>query len=133
MSSGVIGMLSKIGWRKKMLALSGLFILGNMVLAAFGGWTIYSQNNATQAAVSSSQKRVEMATSARVAIVEMERNKAKLIVAQEPRDIRKSAVAAIRGASQLEEAIVNLGKGLRDDKAVLELVALYKLLAPKQT
>lgn len=43
--------LSNIAWRKKILGLSALFILGTIFVGLVGGFAIYTQNKSIQSAV----------------------------------------------------------------------------------
>ncbi len=118
--------LAHISWRKKILGLSGLFILAITGVALFGGYVIYQQSQA----LSESQKRVEAATNAQIAILSMGKAQAQLIVAQEPVDIRKAAVAAIQSAALLDENIQNLGIILQGRPEVEELIELVTQMKP---
>ncbi len=122
--------LANISWRKKILGLSGLFVLGITGVGLFGGYTIHHQNHTIQAALSESQKRVEAATNAQVAILSMARAQAQIIAAQEPVDIRKAAISAIKGAALLDENIQNLGTTLKGQPEVEELIKLLTEMKP---
>ncbi len=122
--------LANISWRKKILGLSGLFVLGIAGVGLFGGYTIYHQNHTIQAALSESQKRVEAATNAQVAILSMARAQAQIIAAQEPVDIRRAAISAIKGAALLDENIQSLGTTLKGRPEVEELIKLLTEMKP---
>ena len=122
--------LANIGWRKKILGLCGLFVLGIAGVGLFGGYTIYHQNHTIQAALSESQKRVEAATNAQVAILSMAKAQAQIIAAEEPVDIRKAAISAIKGAALLDESIHNLEKTLKERPEVEELIRLLTEMKP---
>ncbi|MFZ5594297.1 MAG: methyl-accepting chemotaxis protein [Pseudomonadota bacterium] len=122
--------LANIGWRKKILGLSGIFVLGIAAVGLFGGYTIYHQNTSMQAALGESQQRVEAAANAQVAILAMGRAQAQIIAAQEPTDIRRAALSAIKASSLLDENIQNLGATLKGESEVEELVKLVAEMKP---
>ena len=124
--------LSNIAWRKKILGLSALFILGTIFVGFVGGFAIYTQNKSIQNAVIQSQTRVEAATNARVSLLRMDRNKALLITAQDPADIRKAAIATIRASSNLDENIQKLDMALTNNQDVKELIKLLEQSKPQQ-
>lgn len=124
--------LSNIAWRKKILGLSALLILGTIFVGLVGGLAIYTQNKSIQNAVIQSQARVEAATNARVSLLRMERNKALLIVAQDPADIRKAAVATIQASSILDESIQKLDAALIDSRDAKELIKLLEQTKSQQ-
>ncbi len=124
--------LSNIAWRKKILGLSALFILGSMIIGLVGAGAIYTQNKEMKIAVSHSQVRLEAATNARLSLLRMERNKALLIVAQDTADIRKAAIDTIRGSSALDESIQKLDEALKGSSAVKELISLIEQVKPQQ-
>ena len=124
--------LSNVAWRKKILGLSALYILGTIFVGLIGGIAIYTQNKSIQNAVIQSQARVEAATNARVSLLRMDRNKALLIVAQESEDIRKAAVATIRASSILDESIQKLDAELKGSPDVKELIKLLEQTKPQQ-
>ena len=64
--------LSHIGWRTKILSLSGLYILLILAVGLFGAYTIYQQNLGMEDMVNKAQPRVDLATNARIAVVELE-------------------------------------------------------------
>ena len=124
--------LSNIAWRKKIFGLSALFMLGTIFVGLVGGIAIYTQNKSTQTAVIQSQARVEAATNTRISLLRMDRNKVYLIVAQDPTEIRKAAIATIRASSLLDESIQNLDAALTDNPEVKKLIKLLEQIKPKQ-
>ncbi len=124
--------LSDLSWKKKIFGITGLFMLGIIVEAVVGGYTIVGQNRTMQAALAFSQSKVDAAMTARSAILEMGRAQAELISYAESQQIRQAAVMAIRASSTLEEAVVGLSKTLQDDPAVEELMSLVQEIKPEK-
>jgi len=75
---------------------------------------------------------VEAATNTRVSLLQLERNKALLVVAQDPADIRKAAIATIRASSSLDESIQKLDTALENNSAVKELIKRLEQARPQQ-
>ena len=125
-------LLANLSWRKKVLGFSGFFVLIIATIGFVGGYNIYQLNQSAQFAVSKFQARVDAATTARAAIQEMARAQAELITAQDPADIRKSAIDAIRGSSFLDENLQILTNTLHDNSDVKELVQLLDEIKPKK-
>jgi methyl-accepting chemotaxis protein len=126
------GALSNIGWRKKILGLSAIFIMCTIFIGLVGSFTIYTQNKTIQNAVIQSQMRVEAATDARVSLLTMERNKALVRFAQGKSDIRKASIAMIKASSSLDENIYKLNLLLGDSPELKELISLLKFSKPSQ-
>jgi len=124
--------LSHIGWRKKILGYSGLYILLVLGVGLFGAYTINQQNDSIEEIVQGSQHRVNGAVNARVAVIEMERALANVVAAEEHSSIRKASVAAIRALSQLDEQIQVLSETLTDSKELKQISTLIKEMRPIQ-
>ncbi len=124
--------LSHIGWRAKILSLSGLYILLILAVGLFGAYTIYQQNLGMENMVQKAQPRVDLATNARVAVVELGRALANVIVAEQKKEIRLESVAAIRALSMLDEQIQTLATNLPDSQEVKQLTPLIEKLRPTQ-
>ncbi len=124
--------LSNIAWRKKIFGLSALFMLGTIFVGLVGGVAIFSQNKSTQIAVNQSQARVEAATNARLALLRMDRNRVYLIVAQDPGEIRKAAIATIQASSMLDESIQKMDAAITNNTEVKELITLLERIKPQQ-
>lgn len=132
MINAITKALSHIGWRKKILGYSALYILLVLGIGLFGSFTIYQQNDSMMNMIEISQQKVNGATNARVAVVELERALASVIAAEERAKIRKQAVAAIRSLSTLDEQIQTLAETLKDNEEVKEISALIKRMRPVQ-
>ena len=100
--------IADISWSKKLLALSGMYILGLLSVGVVGGYAIYAENKATEAALRVSQSRADAANKAQVAILIMERSQAQLISSSNPEERRTAAIAAIGASSALDESIQRL-------------------------
>ncbi|VAX01899.1 hypothetical protein MNBD_GAMMA20-173 [hydrothermal vent metagenome] len=122
--------LSHIGWRTKILSLSGLYILLILAVGLFGAYTIYQQNLGMEDMVNKAQPRVDLATNARIAVVELGRALANVITAEQKKEIRLESVAAIRALSILDEQIQTLATNLPDSQEVKQLTPLIKKLRP---
>ncbi len=122
--------LSHIGWRTKILSLSGLYILLILAVGLFGAYTIYQQNLGMEDMVNKAQPRVDLATNARIAVVEMGRALANVITAEQKKEIRLESVAAIRALSILDEQIQTLASNLPDSQEVKQLTPLIEKLRP---
>ena len=93
--------LSNVSWKKKIFGVTSLFLLGLVVEAVMGGYTIISQNNAMRQSLETSYAKVNAAITARVAILEMSRSQADLISQSESKKIREAAIGAIRAGQNL--------------------------------
>ncbi|MDH5436094.1 MAG: methyl-accepting chemotaxis protein, partial [Gammaproteobacteria bacterium] len=93
--------LRDISWSKKILGLSGLYMLGNIFIGVFCAIALYYQISTIQNEVGETRQRVDVATNARLAIVEMGRARSSLIAAQESTDIRRGAIGSIRASAKL--------------------------------
>lgn len=132
MLESLVKSLSYVGWRTKILGLSALYIAMIMAVGLFGAYTIHGQSESMEDIAQKSQTRVNVASNARVAVVELGRNLANVIVTEQKKEIRLQAVAAIRSLSLLDEQIQTLAKQLPDNDEVKELSALVKKMRPVQ-
>jgi len=103
MLNSLINTLSHIGWRKKILGYSALYVILVLVVGLFGVYTINEQKQSMENIVQGSQTRVNVAANARVVVVEMGRALANVVVAEERREIRRQVVAVIRSLSLFDE------------------------------
>jgi len=123
-------LLSNISWKKKIFMVTSLFLLGIIVEALLGGYTILAQNKSMRLALEESYAKVNAAITARVAILEMNRSQADLISQSDAQKIRQAAVGAIRASSMLEEAVQHLTETFVDNPSVLELTRLIAEIKP---
>jgi len=123
-------LLSNISWKKKIFMVTSLFLLGIIVEALLGGYTILAQNKSMRLALEESYAKVNAAITARVAILEMNRSQADLISQSNAQKIRQAAVGAIRASSMLEEAVQHLTETFVDNPSVLELTRLIAEIKP---
>ncbi len=125
--------LSHVGWRKKILGYSALYIALVLGIGVFASFTIYQQNQSMSHIIEVSQQKVNGVTNARVAVVEMERALANVIATEERTKIRKQAVAAIRSLSLLDEQIQTLAESLENNnEEVKEISVLIQRMRPIQ-
>jgi len=128
----IIKVLSHVGWRNKILGLSALYMAIILFVGLFGASTIRQQSTSMERIVQGSQTRLDRVTGARLAIVEMGRALASVIAAEERKEIRLEAVAAIRALSLLDEQIQTLAESLENSPEVKELAAQIQTLRPQQ-
>src|SRR3569832_2746948 len=119
--------LSNLSWKKKIFGVTGLFMLGIVVEAEVGGYTILHQNRAMQEALAQSQTKVDAAITARAAILEMGRAQAELLSYADAKQIREASINAIRASSELEEAVQGLLSFFFGVSVVVVLVVLVVL------
>jgi methyl-accepting chemotaxis protein len=125
-------MLANIGWRKKILAFSGLLVLIIVTVGAVGAYQIYQLQQSVIAAQTKTQAEVDSAVNARAAILEMARAQAELIMAQDAKSLRAGALGAIRASAALDENLQSLNGTLGADANVLELLKLVEDINPKK-
>ena len=124
--------LGNLSLRTKILLLSSLFILGIIMVALVGAGVIYQQGKIVREAVASSQARVTAASSASMAIVEMNAAINALLAADDKASIRPAAIGSIRASSFLDEHIQNLQTALPESTKVQQLAELLKQMKPSQ-
>ena len=124
--------LGNLSLRIKILLLSGLFILGIIMVALVGAGVIYQQGKIVREAVTSSQTRVTAASSSSMAIVEMNAAINALLAADDIDSIRPAAIGSIRASSFLDEHIQNLQAALPESAKVQRLAELLQQMKPTQ-
>jgi methyl-accepting chemotaxis protein len=122
--------LSNINWRKKILGLTSLFMLGSVCIGLVGAAAIYYLNTRIEIAVSNTEAKVSAASQARFSIMEMNRAIYELLVANEKAGIRKGAIGSIRAASSLDENIQLLQSSMPGSKEVEILAESLKQFRP---
>jgi methyl-accepting chemotaxis protein len=122
--------IADISWSKKLLAVSSIYILGLLSVGVVGGYTIYGQTKATEAALKVSQSRSDAASKAQVAILTMGRAQAQLLSAEGDQERRIAAVTAIGASSALDESIQRLQQALSGSVKVAELSHLLQEIGP---
>jgi methyl-accepting chemotaxis protein len=125
-------LLSRFRLKTKILGVSGVFLLGMVVVILAGGYALLRQNDTVEAAVATASERVAAATSAQIRIVEMERAIQGLIAADDSEGIRTAAVASIRAGATLDENLAKLKESFGAAADVDELIARMQALRPKQ-
>ena len=124
--------LTDLGWRKKILWFSGCFVVFALAVCAVGVVTVFYVNQSTRAAVDVARLRLDSATTARLAVLELDRAQYRLISAQSAEEIRQAAIASIRAASTLDEALQKLEQALPGNEAAHELTKVNEALkAPR--
>ncbi len=132
MAIGLGEYINNSSLRTKILSLSGLLIIGIVCVGLLGAGFIHSQSTSTETTVAESEAKVEAASRARVAILEMNAAISTLLAADERLDIRKAAIASIRASSHLDESIQHLQKALPESRDVRRLAELLEKLKPEQ-
>jgi HAMP domain-containing protein len=122
--------IDDISWAKKLMAASSIYILGLLSVGVMGGYTIYANTKATEAALNASQTRVDIAVRAEVAILVMGREQAQLLSASNSDERRAAAIAAITASSALDESIQRLQEALTGNSKVAQLSQLLREIGP---
>ncbi len=125
-----VGRIADISWPKKVLAISGIYIVGLMSVGAMGGYAIYAQNKATGDALKGSQDRADAASKAQAAILLMGKAQAELVSTSGLAEKRYAAVLAIQASSALDENIQRLQQTLVGSLRVAELARLLEEIGP---
>jgi methyl-accepting chemotaxis protein len=124
--------IADISWSKKLLAVSGMYILGLLSVGVVGGYAVYAENKTTEAALRVSQSRADATSKAQVAILIMGRAEAQLISASNSGERRTAAIAAIGASSALDESIQRLQVALSGNAKVSELSQLLQQIGPQK-
>lgn len=130
--NAINALLSNVGWNKKFVLFSFLYLLMLLTVGVFGAYTIVQQNRSMETIVHNSQARVNVASNARLAVVELGRALANVIAATEKKEIRTEAVNAIRALSLLDEQTQLLAETLHDSPEVGKLSSLIQKMRPVQ-
>jgi len=97
-----------------------------------GGFTILRLTKTFSEAVNQAKFSLAAATTVRTSILAVEQSLYRLIAASEPDEIREAAIAAIKGASFLDESLQKLSEVLPNNPNVAELNRLSESLrAPR--
>ena len=126
----VLVRLGDIKGSKEHVAVSAIYILCLLAVGLVGGYTISTQNDATERALRVSQARADAAAKALVAILVMGKAQAQLISAPDPDGRRTASILAIRALSDLDESVQNLQQTLPNSPKVLELTKLLAQIGP---
>jgi methyl-accepting chemotaxis protein len=122
--------IADVNWSTKLIAVSGLNILGLLAVGVVGGYNIYTQNKTTESVLRASQGRADAAGKAQVAILIVARSEAQLLSASDAPEKRTAAIAAIGAASSLDESIQRLQQALAGSAKVAELSQLLQEIGP---
>lgn len=124
--------LGNINWRKKILGLAVLFMLGTVSVGLVGAGVIYYLNDQVKHAVGQAEARIKFAAQAHVSIVDMNRAINALLAADDKAGIRKGAIGSIRASSLLDENIQNLKEIMPNSAEVASLTSLLEGIKPTQ-
>src|SRR5689334_4749199 len=120
MSTGTL--IGNASWRTKLVLLFCGFALFVLAVGAAGTIAIHILGGQTQAAVGATLPRLDAATTARMSILKIDRDLKDLIAQSEADSIRRAAVASIRDASALDEALQQLSLAIPDSEQVRALL-----------
>jgi methyl-accepting chemotaxis protein len=118
-----------LGLRAKIYLMAGILTLFTVLVGIVGGVAIVYLQKTMHDAVGNARERAEVAANVRLSVIGIDRAQARLIAAQTPEDIRREAVAAIKAATFLDEALGILEEKLKNNKAVSELIELNQAVA----
>ncbi len=122
--------IADVNWSTKLIAVSGLNIIGLLAVGVVGGYNIYTQNKTTESVLRASQGRADAAGKAQVAVLIVARSEAQLLSASDAPEKRTAAIAAIGAASSLDESIQRLQQALAGSAKVAELSQLLQEIGP---
>jgi len=125
-------MWKNLNLKQKIFSVSGLFLSSLVFLIVIAGYILLKQTDQFESAVQLTAKRVDAASTARIAIISMDRAVQSIISANEPGQIRKAAIASIRGGAGMDEAIDSLKVTFNNNEEVLQLEKMLSQLRPKQ-
>lgn len=142
---------SNLPWRYKIVGFALLFIAALLIVLGIAIYTIMDQSNSIQKSIASSQQsvmdassavktasgNVKIATDARLALVSLERDSARLIAENDATQIRQAAVLTLQALSHFEESITVLDNEFPDDalptsQKIAELQAGLETLRAQQ-
>lgn len=123
-------MLNNVSWTNKILLLGSLFAVAFSCIAGVIAYTMSRQMIEMRIAQTEANRRVVAAFESRLAVVDMARAQAELIVADEQKETREAAIAAIRASSSLDENVQKLQAALPGFPKVVELAKLIAELKP---
>jgi two-component system, sensor histidine kinase and response regulator len=126
----VVGRSPEENWWGRLFAASTISVFGLLSVGLLGGYTIYTQNKATERALQLSHVRADAASKAQAAVLAMGKAQSELILANDPAAIRTAAISAIRASSMLDESVQRLNQALSGDPKVVELASLLKQIEP---
>ena len=122
MQSFTENLIGNVSWRTKLIVLFCVFGLFVLAVGAAGTGAIHVLGRQTQSAVGSTLPRLDAATAARTSILKIDRDLKDLIAQSEPDTIRVAAVASIRDASALDEALQRLSAAIPGSEQVQALL-----------
>ncbi len=125
-------MWRNLSLKRKIISVAGLFLSSLVILTVIAGYILLKQTDLFESAVHLTSKRIDAASTAQVAILSMDRAVQSVIAAKEPAQIRKAAIASIRGGAGMDEAIDSLKESFNNDPDVLQLEEMLSKLRPKQ-
>ena len=106
-------MWRNLSLRKKIIGVASIFLSGLIISITVAGYILLKQTDLFESAVNLTAKRINAASTARVAIISMDRAVQSVIAADEKTQIRKAAISAIRAGAGLDEAIAAWMKHLQ--------------------
>lgn len=125
-------LLGRFKWRTKILALTGILVLGTIAVGAMGAFSILKLTKEVNQANAVSMEKMRTVEEAQFALLRMGVAQAEVIAHVDRKEIRMAAIAAIKSAGDLEEKIAMLLEVMPGDVNVTELQALVAEINPKR-
>ncbi len=125
-------LLGRFKWRSKILALTGILVLGTIAVGAMGAFSILKLTQEVNQANMVAAVRMNTVEDAQVALLHMNIAQAEVIAHVDKKEIRMAAIAAIKSAADLEERITSLLDVLPGNPNVIELQSLVAEINPKR-
>jgi len=125
-------LLGRFKWRTKILALTGILVLGTVAVGAMGAFSILKLTKEVNQANAIAMEKMRTVEEAQFALLRTGVAQAEVIAHVDRKEIRMAAIAAIKSAGDLEEKIAMLLEAMPGDANVTELQALVADINPKR-
>ncbi len=125
-------LLGRFKWRTKILALTGILVLGTVAVGAMGAFSILKLTKEVNQANAIAMEKMRVVEEAQLALLRTSVAQAEVIAHVNRKKIRMAAISAIRSAGDLEEKVANLLEVMPGDANVKELQALLAEINPKR-
>jgi len=125
-------LLGQFKWRTKILALTGVLVLGTVAVGAMGAFSILKLTKEVNQANTIAMEKMRTVEEAQFALLRTGVAQAEVIAHVDRKEIRMAAIAAIKSAADLEEKIAQLLEAMPGDANVTELQTLVAEINPKR-
>lgn len=125
-------LLGRFKWRTKILALTGILVLGTIAVGALGAYSIVKLTKEVNQTNAEAMSRMRTVEEAQFALLQTGVAQAEVIAHVDKKEIRMAAIAAIRAAGDLEEKITRLLDVMPGNPNVIELQGLIAEINPKR-